>query len=157
MREKRLVAVIDRLKTRITPACAGKTLPFFGECTTSQDHPRVCGKNLSSKAASQRMVGSPPRVREKPTPLTVESQDYRITPACAGKTYINFLFQDLQWDHPRVCGKNNSIHELEFSIPGSPPRVREKLVWDFKSWLWLRITPACAGKTTTLHNRSKLL
>ena len=65
VREKRLVAVIDRLKTRITPACAGKTLPFFGECTTSQDHPRVCGKNLSSKAASQRMVGSPPRVREK--------------------------------------------------------------------------------------------
>ena len=147
MREKRLVAVIDRLKTRITPACAGKTLPFFGECTTSQDHPRVCGKNLSSKAASQRMVGSPPRVREKPTPLTVESQDYRITPACAGKTYINFLFQDLQWDHPRVCGKNRSEKCPWCVHSGSPPRVREKQNSETQLIDKTRITPACAGKT----------
>ena len=29
----------------ITPACAGKTLPFFLKLRLRQDYPRVCGKD----------------------------------------------------------------------------------------------------------------
>ena len=31
--------------TRITPACAGKTIVGLINCPTHKDHPRVCGKN----------------------------------------------------------------------------------------------------------------
>ena len=50
----------------ITPACAGKTVIDFVSDSQSKDHPRVCGKNLSNFASFFDVVGSPPRVREKP-------------------------------------------------------------------------------------------
>ena len=29
-----------------------------------------------------------------------------ITPAYAGRTVLIFVFQAQQWDHPRLCGKD---------------------------------------------------
>ena len=50
---------------RITPACAGKTGDLI-ECSNErEDHPRVCGENLSSGNVDQNQSGSPPRVRGK--------------------------------------------------------------------------------------------
>ena len=51
----------------------------------------------------------------------------RITPACAGKTYHEALFETTEQDHPRMRGEdaNKTICEC----------------------LKFRITPACAGKT----------
>ena len=71
----------------------------------------------------------------------------RITPACAGKTYLLHRAGRCRGDHPRVCGENYiSFHVLPVQI-GSPPRVRGKLnVGHMDSWAD-RITPACAGKT----------
>ena len=51
--------------TGITPACAGKTLLFSFQGTSSRDHPRVCGKNVFSTSCRISRAGSPPRVREK--------------------------------------------------------------------------------------------
>ena len=50
-------------------------------------------------------------------------------------------------DHPRVCGKNSMRTVLMSIHGGSPPRVREKHPFSFRSVYGLRITPACAGKT----------
>ena len=75
---------------------------------------------------------------------------YRITPACAGKTNVPTLSAILPWDHPRVCGKNILLMITTNLNEGSPPRVREK---PKESDLFADntgITPACAGKTSTV-------
>ena len=96
---------------------------------------------------SNWLVGSPPRVREK---LIVDGtcvRCLRITPACAGKTlYLPPLLAQNR-DHPRVCGKNKGISQLELAKMGSPPRVREKQLYPTPVQTFLGITPACAGKT----------
>ena len=93
----------------------------------------------------------------------------RITPACAGKTRLNFWRRRACQDHPRVCGENHAPSAPERTSRGSPPRVRGKLTPELQDMVGLRIpprvrgkrkgklgnvelfriTPACAGKTTT--------
>ena len=75
-------------------------------------------------------------------------EDEGITPACAGKR------QDTQFgyppgkDHPRMCGeKDISFAEYSPSL-GSPPHARGKGNLDTDSGTQLRITPACAGKSS---------
>ena len=132
---------------RITPACAGKTYELFGFCAFSQDHPRVCGENSPNFAHRLPLQGSPPRVRGKRNMLEFPIGLFRITPACAGKTSINFVTTAVDWDHPRVCGENKIDVTLRYRDQGSPPRVRGKLKDTPAAPLPERITPACAGKT----------
>ena len=49
----------------ITPACAGKTTTRQLGITSSRDHPRVCGENITDCEYLWKDVGSPPRVRGK--------------------------------------------------------------------------------------------
>ena len=115
--------------------------------TGSQDHPRVCGKNVALVSAAQSVPGSPPRVREKPFLNVSDGRNGGITPACAGKTNDFLDREQLTRDHPRVCGKNANKRLTSECNSGSPPRVREKLGNVIKSAGSSRITPACAGKT----------
>ena len=49
----------------ITPACAGKTEEAYELANEDEDHPRVCGENISKTFYNQNEIGSPPRVRGK--------------------------------------------------------------------------------------------
>ena len=95
--------------------------------------------------------GSPPRVREKLWSMLPMAKLYGITPACAGKTRSlkHSLLQT--WDHPRVCGKNIHKQMTNIRTTGSPPRVREKLHFSTHIIITVRITPACAGKTSIVR------
>ena len=75
------------------------------------------------------------------------SGQWRITPACAGKTAEDLAKAMFETDHPRVCGENRNQYLLYSSIGGSPPRVRGKLHLGLCTAIAKRITPACAGKT----------
>ena len=46
----------------------------------------MCGKDLVSIVAPALIVGSPPRVRERPDWAQGLVEEAGITPACAGKT-----------------------------------------------------------------------
>ena len=70
----------------ITPASAGKTQIKLKVVLVGQDHPRECGKNALNHGFVDKIMGSPPRVREKPTVSYKNLLDGRITPASAGKT-----------------------------------------------------------------------
>ena len=59
--------------------------------------------------------------------------EFRITPACAGKTIVSLTFVSAQQDHPRVCGENMCGYIADHARKGSPPRVRGKL-WVWFSW-----------------------
>ena len=90
----------------------------------------MCGKNSKTLLSLQASAGSPPRVREKPR---AQLRTLRYAQ-----------------DHPRVCGKNAKVDPAIKQTSGSPPRVREK---PEESDLFADntgITPACAGKTSTV-------
>ena len=71
---------------RITPACAGKTAGLAFRVREVKDHPRVCGENGAVRESDGAAMGSPPRVRGKPSESCAFLMSERITPACAGKT-----------------------------------------------------------------------
>ena len=50
-------------------------------------------------------------------------------------------------DHPRMCGKNDTLCvDFKFSV-GSPTHVREELYKSCVVWNTVGITPECAGRT----------
>ena len=134
VREKLGSAGTPWASTGITPACAGKTDQFQYSDMLVQDHPRVCGKNSAFILASFLASGSHPRVREKHECSVIFLQVFRITPACAGKTYPSSWNSQSSWDHTRVCGKNGTGSVNWKRSIGSHPRVREKPCWRTHFW-----------------------
>ena len=147
MRGKLAVTDGKDIGTRITPACAGKTVPGLCSLFQSWDHPRVCGENEKMMADVLGEKGSPPRVRGKPSFQDTDSKEVRITPACAGKTRRRSAGESPDKDHPRVCGENKRRWAKRARRTGSPPRVRGKHNVRPAVHVPHRITPACAGKT----------
>ena len=139
---------------RITPACAGKTVKLRDIGHAVEDHPRVCGENGESTSESDRLPGSPPRVRGKRGRTATVTPVDGITPACAGKTLCYTRKEPSAGDHPRVCGENFIIPSLCAMSLGSPPRVRGKPHRRTPTQNHRRITPACAGKTYKLALQS---
>ena len=110
----------------ITPACAGKSPLLPCRHDNPWDHPRVCGEKVSGGSLCAASSGSPPRVRGKDTEPGFAESEFRITPACAGKSSTKRRHACSNRDHPRVCGeKSPRGHCLCYPI-GSPPRVRGK-------------------------------
>ena len=116
---------------RITPAGAGKTdIVGFG-FDRWKDHPRGCGENAPAEGS-----------------VVTYS---RITPADAGKTYRYCTGKRIFWDHPRGCGENIATILSVNNTAGSPPRMRGKLPLSTICPVICRITPADAGKTSTMR------
>ena len=128
-------------------AHAGKTQnPAYRSCPMS-DPPRACGENKLLLLARLLNGGSPPRVRGKPIPGEYDGKPTRITPAHAGKTCFTSGLHSPASDHPRACGENQENLAPCKTCSGSPPRMRGKLLFPAFRNLFLRITPAHAGKT----------
>ena len=77
-----------------------------------------------------------------------------ITPACAGKTNRVTAKLVIVWDHPRMCGENGMRASGFFHGLGSPPHVRGKQSNDASLRRLCWITPACAGKTRFILQRT---
>ena len=75
----------------------------------------------------------------------------RITPADAGKTSIQHAGISQYRDHPRGCGENYWQADYIKIKSGSPPRMRGKLADAHARRQCGRITPADAGKTSTVE------
>ena len=137
----------------ITPAYAGKTFGLSSNASGSWDHPRVCGENTPRDYGQKIQIGSPPRMRGKPSGRPCAHGIGRITPAYAGKT--DGVAHDIgKWeDHPRVCGENPLMKRQRDFRTGSPPRMRGKLFNLANDLQELRITPADAGKTEQVLHR----
>ena len=136
-----------RERQRLTPACAGKTCSLVDLHGYEAAHPRVCGENAQTLEEYMSGHGSPPRVRGKRDLDESLGKDAGLTPACAGKTMLRFVIVAHPRAHPRVCGENQRLHPNARRGPGSPPRVRGKLVVPLRRRHDRRLTPACAGKT----------
>ena len=129
MRGKALHWVLTHLPPGITPACAGKRERQAKIIESNRDHPRVCGEKQKTPPWGVEKGGSPPRVR--------------------GKAASDALSARYQQDHPRVCGEKRRLASSCTGFWGSPPRVRGKVRAGCPAGLPDRITPACAGKSST--------
>ena len=133
-------------RDRITPACAGKSSRHPVLLLQPEDHPRVCGEKYNFINRNPPKHGSPPRVRGKDWKSFSVFLHDRITPACAGKRVCIPMRSCGRGDHPRVCGEKLIFSLSHLLKQGSPPRVRGKEVTSRQNFVWIRITPACAGK-----------
>ena len=147
MRGKVYSKGVGQIYSGITPACAGKSCPFCRNWSSCWDHPRVCGEKPMQLSSTSAPSGSPPRVRGKGSCGQLTRLLIRITPACAGKRLRLGCRKSETKDHPRVCGEKPRVDCPRLACPGSPPRVRGKASWQQQVSYFLRITPACAGKS----------
>ena len=115
-----------------------------------QDHPRLCGEKFAARMMTIRQVGSPPPMRGKALIHEMVHLHNRITPAYAGKRIFGTLLIMLNRDHPRLCGEKRSAKALSFPNSGSPPPMRGKVSSALYSLKSYRITPAYAGKRSSL-------
>ena len=93
------------------------------------------GEDGNSVSAVISRAGSPPHARGRQFAYFAAISDFRITPACAGKTRVLGFPPTCGPDHPRMRGE-----DVELGI-------------DLDNNLW--ITPACAGKTSTPTTQKK--
>ena len=147
VRERHWKSLLGRRWIRITPACAGTTQPVKLRTQCLRDHPRLCGNDSSCFTFSCARLGSPPLVRERLHSYRNNFVLLRITPACAGTTYIALAVSFVIWDHPRLCGNDQRHTRDRHLAAGSPPLVRERLSLADAGISFDRITPACAGTT----------
>ena len=80
----------------------------------------------------------------------MEQTVLRITPAYAGKTASGLFWECPYQDHPRLRGENRYLFQTLRGRRGSPPPTRGKHNTSFRTFGKAGITPAYAGKTTSL-------
>ena len=128
------------------PACAGEAGGRPGARPGTGVHPRVCGGSPRSSTAPATKAGTSPRVRGKPQFTSVEGEEVRYIPACAGEAARRPLHHRPGAVHPRVCGGSSLRSRISSSDNGTSPRVRGKR----RLWNWgktpMRYIPACAGE-----------
>ena len=69
-------------------------------------------------------MGSPPLARGIHVLVIKDYHPVRITPACAGNTFLDLLIHFLWQDHPRLRGEYSFGVNRSRLSPGSPPLAR---------------------------------
>ena len=69
----------------------------------------MCGEKKVMRGAKDKRMGSPPHVRGKAGRRTSCTGIQRITPACAGKSFVHYVIDTLVEDHPRMCGEKHKV------------------------------------------------
>ena len=106
MRGKPPVRRCHRIKSRLIPAHAGKTLSTQLTRSRRWAHPRACGENYGTSGVPYCAMGSSPRMRGKPCPLIPITIHGGLIPAHAGKTSFSRWALMVVRAHPRACGEN---------------------------------------------------
>ena len=88
-----------------------------------------------------------PRLRGESNPMPLCPGLVRITPACAGKSKGRCPVSFRLRDHPRLRGEKCTGLTAKGHALGSPPLARGKVIYIIFQFQYLRITPACAGKS----------
>ena len=109
MRGKARLSGSCRVRVRITPAYAGKSIIALKRFTGNWDHPRLCGEKGILRRTRKGRIGSPPPMRGKDLELDFYKSGNGITPAYAGKSLNSTLILFMIKDHPRLCGEKSAI------------------------------------------------
>ena len=133
----------------ITSACAEQTHGADRHGQDFGDHLRVCGADVDGRDKTERVLGSPPRVRSRLLAMLAAAVRAGITSACAEQTGVTACGNALTEDHLRVCGADQNVRPERPCGGGSPPRVRSRPQDAQGGQAWSGITSACAEQTTS--------
>ena len=111
----------------------------------------MCGEKPADLPEEDLQKGSPPHVRGKGTRNGKIIAVTGITPACAGKRPTRSISCQLCRDHPRMCGEKLLRKSPSLRNKGSPPHVRGKEASVIPQSNQNGITPACAGKRSSVR------
>ena len=146
-RGKDQVSALSFLPSRITPACAGKSVTRPIRSASWWDHPRLRGEKIDERLYKVGGSGSPPLARGKDLRAQKSRRGGGITPACAGKSYSAYFWSGRRRDHPRLRGEKRKEGRRCTMVEGSPPLARGKVKMCRTFSESTGITPACAGKS----------
>ena len=134
-------------RQRVSPACAGNTwiVPVVLPVLTGQ--PRVRGEHSNGSIDATLLNGSAPRARGTLLTLYVNVLNQRVSPACAGNTFLCLSKLIDATGQPRVRGEHRRARRLANVAGGSAPRARGTHPAPQNGWTCLRVSPACAGNT----------
>ena len=99
--------------------------------------------------------GSPPHARGRRLYEAFPKRWTGITPACAGKTGKLRFANAGRRDHPRMRGEDSSRKRRGGVSGGSPPHARGRLQNMLANNALGGITPACAGKTSSIGSKRR--
>ena len=136
-----------RHRHRFIPAHAGSTPPIRQRSARYSVHPRACGEHRPILLTMLLCLGSSPRMRGARRRITNMDRVRRFIPAHAGSTEVT---QDGIFHgpvHPRACGEHSAAVSFARWFPGSSPRMRGALPYQFSDLLLRRFIPAHAGST----------
>ena len=105
------------------------------------------GEDRTAGVRRGETMGSPPHARGRYSLAPAVEIPIRITPACAGKTPVEYFGLEVVRDHPRMRGEDHARRRIRVPGVGSPPHARGRLHLNSRRIVVQGITPACAGKT----------
>ena len=108
------------------------------------------GEDGNARLCVVHLHGSPPHARGRLYVTKSECVSDGITPACAGKTSVEYRTSRSAPDHPRMRGEDSHPVVRAGDPRGSPPHARGRHFSKIVRGIHKRITPACAGKTDVL-------
>ena len=108
----------------LTPACAGTSARQRTCGSSGRAHPRVRGDINPTSTAYGLFQGSPPRARGHPLERTSQTEQWGLTPACAGTSRRRGWWPSSPRAHPRVRGDITLTIAAGIGTMGSPPRAR---------------------------------
>ena len=135
-----------------TPTCVGKTLLPFPSLRSLRKHPHVRGEDLPCFRWSTLKRETPPRAWGRRTTEALEALKKGNTPTCVGKTFFYCRYGRDVWKHPHVRGEDRSRQNPLRCVTETPPRAWGRQPLGDASWVTLRNTPTCVGKTGRTMN-----
>ncbi len=113
------------------------------------------GEHACSAQPATSRFGSAPRARGTPGARQPPDRQWRISPACAGNTRASRILSRAATDQPRVRGEHRSGARARRAQHGSAPRARGTPCVHDSGEFMIRISPACAGNTSSTTSRSR--
>ena len=140
---------------RNTPARAGTTSVQWSRTRRRGEHPRAGGDDRSRILARIGLSGTPPRGRGRRVGGGHDLSRDRNTPARAGTTRISGEAGRATEEHPRAGGDDDLERSALLPRQGTPPRGRGRLETGCLAERGWGNTPARAGTTACLPERSR--
>ena len=121
-----------------------------------RDHPRLRGEYPLTIRYDNGVEGSPPLARGIQQQIAAFLASCRITPACAGNTNHPPRMELACRDHPRLRGEYFDVQRCGNVNIGSPPLARGIQLFIDPLRKLYRITPACAGNTSSRRSKRSM-
>ena len=131
----------------------GKAPIWYNRGVKTRITPAYAGKRLSRCRVRHGRTGSPPPMRGKEQWAKAAGIRAGITPAYAGKSRCDRRNRCSCEDHPRLCGEKFTTIRPISDFVGSPPPMRGKDIGYTDIDGAHGITPAYAGKRKQVRSR----